>query len=119
MPKLRLFTEPLGTTNGLEGVVSGLEVVPLGVPTREVVPVLGLGEAVPLIEVALPPCVVVPELPEIGGTLLGALGRPGVTVVSIVEGESGGKGVAVKGLGVTGFLLLGIWLIVVERVFCC
>ena len=112
MPKLRLVAPP-GTSKGLEGVANGLEVVPLGVPTGEVVPVLRLGE------VALPPCVVVPGLPEIGGTLLGALGRPGVTVVSIVEGESGGKGVVVKGLGATGFLLLGIWLIVVERGLFC
>lgn len=113
MPKLRLVAPP-GTTNGLGGVPSGLEVLPLGVP------VLALGEAVVLGLVALPPCVVVPGLPEIGGTLLGALGRPGVTVVSrLVEGESGGKGDAVKGLGATGFLLLGIWLIVVERGLFC
>jgi len=113
MPKLRLVAPP-GTSKGLEGVANGLEVGTPSGTTGEVVPGLRLGE------VALPPCVVVPGLPEIGGTLLGALGRLGVVVVSkLVEGSSGGKGVAVKGLGATGFLLLGIWLIVVERELFC
>ena len=115
LPRLRLVALPPGTSKGLAGVANGLEV-----PPGLLVLVPGLGEVVlPLGEIALPP-VVVPGAPLIGGALLGALGRPGATVVSKpVEGESGGKGDEFKGLGAVVVRLLGIWLILVERGFFC